>query len=612
MAESSACLMRSFSQPSSTSQDSQEGDPLRHALTTSVSFGRFMSESLAWEKWSSFTQNRYLEEVEKYAKPGSVAEKKAYFEAHYKRKASQRAAAAASLEQQNGAVNDVPASILENAVRAQGQENCCIAIEEGQDKENPTSDLSLSIDECSTSKCAQSPEGYNRESDQFEGLDQGTEPPTLVENLVELSTCPLEGFKAEKEHKNEQIDVINAGIEQQHAFVENRDELYFLPDDCKSPQRTCSVENEETEGTKQEKEHPTFVQKQVEASTIIKDAQCVIEQQEAKSPVLVVSSTQVSALSDKKKPASASAKLSGYKPGSRLRPPPKPTTQIQPKNGDLASSYHKRTGKESSEKRKSTLKSLHRSINFASHVGDTDKLSSPEIQKLANSGPSRNFYRTTRENTKQQTPIRASTSGVSKHLSATPRPVIGGTKKVMIHSISGSVIGDRKSESLYMRSSLSSTTCRPKAQHPIVSASFNLRTEERAAKRKEKLQQKLSMEAAEKEHLQARVKEKVRNDAKDMRNSVASQGKTNTSFHLGIEPLDVQMKKITRTQPFTPGIRRKLDSDVLHKPTWRHSVKADNFKDLLGKNHHLPPNHSTKLFPRKKCVNENTSPNIEV
>lgn len=71
--------------------------------------------------------------------------------------------------------------------------------------------------------------------------------------------------------------------------------------------------------------------------------------------------------------------------------------------------------------------------------------------------------------------------------------------------------------------------------------------------------------------------------------------------------------QITRTQPSTPGIRRKLDSDVLHKPIWRHSVKADSFKDLLGKNHHLPPTHSTKLFRNKKCsTSENTSPNIQV
>ncbi|KAG8382779.1 hypothetical protein BUALT_Bualt05G0112800 [Buddleja alternifolia] len=53
----------------------------------SISFGRFESETLFWERWSSFTHNRYLEEVEKCSKPGSVTEKKAYFEARLKKKA---------------------------------------------------------------------------------------------------------------------------------------------------------------------------------------------------------------------------------------------------------------------------------------------------------------------------------------------------------------------------------------------------------------------------------------------------------------------------------------------------------------------------------------------
>ncbi|KAF5778619.1 hypothetical protein HanXRQr2_Chr12g0549611 [Helianthus annuus] len=53
----------------------------------SISFGRFESESLSWERRSVFSHNRYLEEVEKYSKPGSVTEKKAYFEAEFRRKA---------------------------------------------------------------------------------------------------------------------------------------------------------------------------------------------------------------------------------------------------------------------------------------------------------------------------------------------------------------------------------------------------------------------------------------------------------------------------------------------------------------------------------------------
>eukprot|EP00257_Ricinus_communis_P016963 XP_015575288.1 protein WVD2-like 7 [Ricinus communis] len=61
------------------------------SLEVSVSFGRFENDSLSWEKWSSFSPNKYLEEVEKCATPGSVAMKKAYFEAHYKKIAAKKA-----------------------------------------------------------------------------------------------------------------------------------------------------------------------------------------------------------------------------------------------------------------------------------------------------------------------------------------------------------------------------------------------------------------------------------------------------------------------------------------------------------------------------------------
>lgn len=88
----STCLLRSFSNPTDTpSCVAKEVDPIR-LLGESISFGRYMSERLDWEKWSVFSHNRYVEEAEKFSKPGSVAEKKAYFEAHYKKKAAQKAA----------------------------------------------------------------------------------------------------------------------------------------------------------------------------------------------------------------------------------------------------------------------------------------------------------------------------------------------------------------------------------------------------------------------------------------------------------------------------------------------------------------------------------------
>jgi len=49
----------------------------------SISFGRFDLESLEWEKWSVFTNDRRHEEFGKFN--GLVAKKKAYFEEYFKR-----------------------------------------------------------------------------------------------------------------------------------------------------------------------------------------------------------------------------------------------------------------------------------------------------------------------------------------------------------------------------------------------------------------------------------------------------------------------------------------------------------------------------------------------
>ncbi|KAJ1391555.1 hypothetical protein SESBI_36538 [Sesbania bispinosa] len=107
----SACLMQPFCYASGISNEANESNPI-HALGQSISFGRFMSESLAWEKWSSFSHNRYVEEAERYSRPGSVAQKKAFFEAHYKKLAAQKAAAL--LEQANNATGQEDEGVIDN------------------------------------------------------------------------------------------------------------------------------------------------------------------------------------------------------------------------------------------------------------------------------------------------------------------------------------------------------------------------------------------------------------------------------------------------------------------------------------------------------------------
>ncbi|GMH23901.1 hypothetical protein Nepgr_025744 [Nepenthes gracilis] len=107
------CVMHGFSYTSNFSNDTHEQEDPMYERGESVSFGRFMSEPLAWEKWSAFSSNRYVEEAEKYSQPGSVAQKKAYFEAHFKKKAELKAAA---LLGQANASPDAPGSMVEDEV----------------------------------------------------------------------------------------------------------------------------------------------------------------------------------------------------------------------------------------------------------------------------------------------------------------------------------------------------------------------------------------------------------------------------------------------------------------------------------------------------------------
>ncbi|CAH2080103.1 unnamed protein product [Thlaspi arvense] len=93
MAES-AVLFHSHSFAAPLTRNESFEDNTNHALSQSVSFGRFMTENLEWGKWSSFSHKKYVDEAEKFSQPGSVAQKKAFFEAHYKKIAEAKKAKA--------------------------------------------------------------------------------------------------------------------------------------------------------------------------------------------------------------------------------------------------------------------------------------------------------------------------------------------------------------------------------------------------------------------------------------------------------------------------------------------------------------------------------------
>ncbi|RLN27486.1 uncharacterized protein C2845_PM05G21060 [Panicum miliaceum] len=114
------------------------------ALGESVSFGRFLTEPLEWGKWSTFAHNRYLEEAAVQARPGSVAQKKAFFEAHYARKKRRKSEdhgddgglEASAAEEDGGSDASRPSSSVESSCMtdqapAPGDEETCGSGEAG-------------------------------------------------------------------------------------------------------------------------------------------------------------------------------------------------------------------------------------------------------------------------------------------------------------------------------------------------------------------------------------------------------------------------------------------------------------------------------------------------
>lgn len=116
-----------------------------------------MSESLAWEKWSAFSShNKYREEAERYSRPGSVAEKKAFFEARYKKIAAKKAAA--SVEQPSGGADDHHSSDLSYEAAENAKD---VSTEEMQGEEVSNAEVSVTA-----------------------MAKQSTEQPVFIENQV--------------------------------------------------------------------------------------------------------------------------------------------------------------------------------------------------------------------------------------------------------------------------------------------------------------------------------------------------------------------------------------------------------------------------------------------
>ncbi|KAF5197650.1 Translation initiation factor if-2 [Thalictrum thalictroides] len=534
--------MQPFSHSSDTFHEPQEGNPLQ-ALGQSISFGRFMSEPLAWEKWSSFNNNRYLEEVEKYSTPGSVAQKKAYFEAHYKKIAAQKAAAA--LEEQNLARNNCVEPETYNGV-----------VDGGLDKQVETStpregEVSISDEGFSVDACGSE---INCETVEFDSNMVDVDP---IMEIQVVEDSPVSPDKPPDQH------------EESENKLANEVEINTTMPSDKLPLRENSSDNQESAAMKMK--------------PIVSSSRALLKTRASKIP---------------SSPA-------------RLRTPVKPRKEI---NSNMEC---KKTAKDIVDKTR-TPASLYMSItSIPSPAGETNKIGTPILHKTRDARVAVSLTKATKDGPiPLRTPARASGNGVRKLLPVTPCPDIIRTK-VLSEQTTPSRKKDVKWQSLCADHSKSpSLFGGDKSSRCSVSSSFSLRSEERAAKRKEyyqKLEEDLKAKEAQKMQLQANSKEKAENELRKLRLNLGFKAKPMPDFYHEAQEPKTQIKKIPVTRPRSPKLGRKPSSSISQEasslPPKRSLVKNDGSKQGLDKASRTP----TRLVTRtpKKNAHENASPNIQ-
>nr|VDD12363.1 unnamed protein product [Brassica oleracea] len=198
----SAVLFHSYSFAAPLSCHESHEDNTIHALSQSVSFGRFTTESLEWGKWSSFSHKKYVDEAEKYSQPGSVAQKKAFFDAHYKRIAEAKKA-----KQQ---VQPESVAVLLNTLET-------LTKDEVKEEERGETELVLCGEEL-VSSIEKDEEEPKRTSEQ----EDVVEAKTVIEDDLQVVIEVLDGLEEKKNHAEDE----SSSVEEERKSVTKNSSLF--------------------------------------------------------------------------------------------------------------------------------------------------------------------------------------------------------------------------------------------------------------------------------------------------------------------------------------------------------------------------------------------------
>ncbi|XP_019426643.1 PREDICTED: protein WVD2-like 7 isoform X1 [Lupinus angustifolius] len=541
----STCLMQPFCYASGITNETNESNSI-HALGQSVSFGRFMSESLAWEKWSSFSHNRYVEEAERYAKPGSVAQKKAFFEAHYKKLAAQKAAAALLEQANNAAAPNNEGEVVHSTLNSQTSPNSKMVVKEEQD-----ATISKLISE---------------------------EPDIMLKPTLHDS--------------NSNIEVSNNVSESNNV---DGDEKKMKP----------LIENSMNVGLRNQLEDVITHEEHIEKLSGTRTPQIM-------TPILKLlqdgsnNDPEVLASMGKKKPPVSSFRLLKATATSKLTSTPiKSAAPISSKRDNIATPMS--NNKPSADKKRYTPKSLQMSVNFTP-IREINRLTASVMKKFEST---RVVAGSSKASKDSLTPLRTPTMApkeMRKHPSLTPLT----EKKRNKTPIDLSDSGNRTAGSKWRL--LSSEN---KTRSPVISSPFNLRTEERAARRQKKLEEKFNANEAQKVQLHTKLKEKTETEImRKLRQSFCFKAKPLPDFYKERKTSTDETKKDTLAHSESRKEGRKktpkhnVAESKISLPLNKPSLKNNVTKSYQG-NSGCTLIHPLTSYSRMITTHENASPNIQ-